>query len=110
MRDDKLIDAKYVLGIENPADLLTKVQPAYKDNLLLKLISKKRTTNTNNTEHDTKDYTSTTADLNPNHNTDFWHNPYPDSPVDLAGVNMEGHRKVGERRKICVKTLYYRGR
>ena len=25
MRDDKVINAKYVLGIENPADLLTKV-------------------------------------------------------------------------------------
>ena len=44
MRDDKIINAKYVLGIyiENPADLLTKVQPAYKHNLLLKLINKIR--------------------------------------------------------------------
>ena len=25
MRDDKIINAKYVLGIENPADLLTKL-------------------------------------------------------------------------------------
>ena len=48
MRDDKIINAKYVLGIENPADLLTKVQPAYKHNLLLKFISKIRIkTNTN---------------------------------------------------------------
>ena len=42
MRDDKIVNAKYVLGIENPADLLTKVQPAYKHNPLLKLISKIR--------------------------------------------------------------------
>ena len=37
MRDDKIVNAKYALGIDNPADLLTKVQPAYKHNLLLKL-------------------------------------------------------------------------
>ena len=48
MRNDKIVDVKYVKGIENPADLLTKVQPAYKHNLLLKFISKIRIkTNTN---------------------------------------------------------------
>ena len=42
MRDDKIVNATYVLGIENPADLLINVQPAYKHNLLLKFISKIR--------------------------------------------------------------------
>ena len=30
-----------------------------------------------------------------------WHNPYPDSPVDLAGV-MEGKGKVGGMKGNCV--------
>ena len=55
MRDDKIVNAKYVLGIENPPDLLTKVQSAYKHNLLLKLISKMRI--------------KTNPNPNPNHNT-----------------------------------------
>ena len=61
MRDDKIINAKYVLGIENPADLLTKVQPAYKHKILMKLISKVRLK------------TNTGTNPNPNLNT----NPTP---------------------------------
>ena len=61
MRDDKIINAKYVLGIENPADLLTKVQPAYKHKILMKLISKVRIK------------TNTGTNPNPNPNT----NPTP---------------------------------
>ena len=57
MRDDKIINAKYVLGIENPAGLLNKVQPAYKHYLLLKLISKIRI--------------RTNHYPNPNHDNDF---------------------------------------
>ena len=56
-----LINAKYVLGIENPADLLTKVQPAYKHKILMKLISKVRIK------------TNTGTNPNPNPNT----NPTP---------------------------------
>ena len=62
MRDDKIINAKYVLGIENPADLLTKVQPAYKHNLLLKLISKIRIKTNPNPNPDANTNTNT----NPN--------------------------------------------
>ena len=61
MRDDKIINAKYVLGIENPADLLTKVQPAYKHKILMKLIGKVRIK------------TNTGTNPNPNPNT----NPTP---------------------------------
>ena len=63
MGDDKIVNAKYVLGIEDPADSLTKVQPAYKHDLLLKLISKIRITTNPNSN------TNTNTDTNTNTNT-----------------------------------------
>ena len=56
MRDDKIVNVKHVNGIENPADLLTKTQPAYKHKLLMKLINKIRVkTNTNTDDNPNTD-------------------------------------------------------
>ena len=63
MRNDKIVDIKYVKGIENPADLLTKVQPAYKHKLLMKLINKVRV------KPNTGANTDPNTNPNPNSNT-----------------------------------------
>ena len=67
MRNDKIVDVKYVKGIENPADLLTKVQPAYKHKLLMKLINKVRVKP--NTGSNTDPNTNTNYNSNTNTNT-----------------------------------------
>ena len=67
MRNDKIVDIKYVKGIENPADLLTKVQPAYKHKLLMKLINKVRVKP--NTGSNTDPNTNTNYNSNTNTNT-----------------------------------------
>ena len=75
MRNDKIVDVKYVKGIENPADLLTKVQPAYKHKLLMKLISKVRvTTNTNPNSNPSP---NPNDNSNPNPNSNSNNNPNP---------------------------------
>ena len=71
MRDDKIVDVKYVNGMENPADLLTKIQPAYKHKKLMKLIGKVRV------KSNADNNTNPNPNTNPNHDSNTKKVPQP---------------------------------
>ena len=99
LRDDKIIKVEYMCGIRNPADLLTKVLPAYKHRGILNIIQQIRTpqdTNSNPDPNPNPNPEDTASDpdpnINPNPNTDnsnsnFYSNPLYNNPNPRDNTN-----------------------